>query len=263
MATLVITKSYADGDVLLESDLDNIKDDIETFLNTTGVNDDNIADGGVGTSSIADSAVTTAKINNSAVTTAKINDLAVTQGKIALLAVDNAQMAVGAAIANVGALGVLTANINTSAVTTAKILDANVTTAKIADAAVTPAKRSTALGGSGNTTSTTGITTSSSIPVTFTGTGRPVFVSVNVSSAASSTNIPGFVTHRTVKIYKNGSAICTLYTTPDNLTDVIVPASTFLDTTGYSGSVTYDLRTDGGTCGPASGDTLYLSAFEL
>lgn len=47
MPTLSITKSYADGDVLLESDLDSIRSSLLTFLNTTKIDSDNIQDDGI------------------------------------------------------------------------------------------------------------------------------------------------------------------------------------------------------------------------
>lgn len=84
MPTLTITKSYADGDILTEADLDNIRNDVITFLNTTKLDDDNIQDAGItGSSKLIDSSVTTAKINDAAITTAKIADLAVTSDKLA------------------------------------------------------------------------------------------------------------------------------------------------------------------------------------
>lgn len=88
MATIAITKSYADGSILVEADLDNIKDDVETFLNVTGINDDNIQTGGITASSkLVDASISTAKLADSAVTTAKINNDAVTAAKIASTAV--------------------------------------------------------------------------------------------------------------------------------------------------------------------------------
>jgi hypothetical protein len=153
MPTLTITKSYADGDTLFEADLDNIKDDIENFLNVTKVNDDNIQSAGItGSTKLVDASVSSAKLASASVTTSKIADEAVTTAKI------------------------LDAN-----VTTAKILDSNVTTAKIADAAVTQAKR-VALGqqlssSSGSfSTTTTGNVDVTNLSVTITTTGRPVFV---------------------------------------------------------------------------------------
>lgn len=83
MATLTITKQWADGDILLSADLDFIKNDTETFINDTKLNDDNIQNVGITASSkLIDSSISTAKIANSAVTTIKIADGAVTTVKI-------------------------------------------------------------------------------------------------------------------------------------------------------------------------------------
>jgi microcystin-dependent protein len=80
---LSITKQWADGEILLESDLDYIKNDTETFVNITGLNDDNIQNNGItGSDKLVDGSISTAKLANSAVTTAKIADGAVTTAKI-------------------------------------------------------------------------------------------------------------------------------------------------------------------------------------
>jgi hypothetical protein len=153
MPTLSITQTYADGDVLFESDLDNIIDDIETFLNVTKIDSANIQDGGIdGSTKLEDASVTASKIASNAITTAKLNDLAVT-----------------------------TAKINDLAVTTAKINDLAVTTAKINDLAVTPAKRSAAnissSSSSGATTITSGSATDvTNLSVSITTSGRPVMI---------------------------------------------------------------------------------------
>ena len=42
MPTLSVTKTYLDGDILTEADLDNIRTSIETFINTTGLDSTNI-----------------------------------------------------------------------------------------------------------------------------------------------------------------------------------------------------------------------------
>lgn len=52
MPTLSITKTYQDGDILTEADLDNIRQSIENFFNTTGIDSDNIQAGGVAASDI-------------------------------------------------------------------------------------------------------------------------------------------------------------------------------------------------------------------
>ncbi len=54
MPTLVISKNYADGDVLVESDLDDIRDALLTFFNTTKIDGDNIQDKGISLAKLAD-----------------------------------------------------------------------------------------------------------------------------------------------------------------------------------------------------------------
>jgi hypothetical protein len=102
MSQLDLSRGYAEGEVLLEADLDAIRDGITTFFNTTKINDDNIQTSGIDAEDkVIDASVSTAKLATGAVTAAKLVD---------------------------------------GAITTAKILDANVTTAKIADGAVTSSK---------------------------------------------------------------------------------------------------------------------------
>jgi hypothetical protein len=91
MPTFTMTKNWDDGTVLTESQLDDIKNSVETFLNTTKLDSDNIQTGGIATAAIADLAVTTAKIDSSAVTTAKIADANVTTAKLADGAVTQAK----------------------------------------------------------------------------------------------------------------------------------------------------------------------------
>lgn len=52
MPTFTMTKTYVDGNVLNESDLDNMKSSTETFLNTTKIDDDNIQDTGISKSKL-------------------------------------------------------------------------------------------------------------------------------------------------------------------------------------------------------------------
>lgn len=102
MATLSTTRNYEDGEILTQADLDAFLDDIETFVNVTKLNDDNLQNNGItGSSKLVTGSVTAAKLATDSVTTAKIVD---------------------------------------SNVTTAKIADSNVTTVKIADDNVTFAK---------------------------------------------------------------------------------------------------------------------------
>jgi len=83
MPTLTITKTYSDGTVLTEADLDNFKDDVETFLNTTKIDQDNIQTGGVNAASLATDSVETVKIKALNVTTAKLAANSVTSAKLA------------------------------------------------------------------------------------------------------------------------------------------------------------------------------------
>lgn len=97
MATLSITKQWANGEVLLEADLDYIKNDVETFLNTTKINDDNIQTGGItGSTKLVDLSVSAGKLATDSVTTAKIVDSNVTTAKIADLNVTYAKLAAAA-----------------------------------------------------------------------------------------------------------------------------------------------------------------------
>ena len=121
MATLTVTKTYVDASLLSASDLDGIVDSIETFLNTTLLNGDNIQDGGV----------TSAALTANSVTSDILASDSVEEAGLADAAVETTQLGSGAAE---------TADIADAAVTTAKILDATVATADIADSAVTYAE---------------------------------------------------------------------------------------------------------------------------
>lgn len=193
MPQLDARRTYADGSILFAADLDAVIDDIETLVNTTKLNDDNIQDAGitgstklvdasvtagklasnsVTTAKITDSNVTTAKIADSNVTTAKIADLNVTTGKLAASAVTTAKIADAAVTVD---------KIADNSVQTAKILNSHVTTAKIADGAVTNAKlaalnyaASASTGVSNNSSGTLTSLTS----VAHTSSGRPVLVKV-------------------------------------------------------------------------------------
>lgn len=117
MATLSITKQWANGEVLLEADLDYIKSGIETFLNTTKINDDNIQAGGItGSTKLVDLSVTVGKLATDSVSTAKIIDENVTTAKIADLNVTYAKLA-AAAIALLNPAGQVTAFAGASAPT--------------------------------------------------------------------------------------------------------------------------------------------------
>ncbi len=133
MPQLDARREYADGTILFAADLDAIIDDIETLLNSTKLNDDNIQDGGItGSTKLVDGSVSAGKLATNAVTTVKIEDDAVTAAKVADGAIDLA--------AKLGSSVVTTIKINDLAVTTAKLDDLSVTAGKIGALAVTTAK---------------------------------------------------------------------------------------------------------------------------
>ena len=124
MSTISIQKQWADGEVLLEADLDYIKSGIETFLNTTGISDDNIQNASITASSkLIDSTITAAKLATDSVTTIKILAENVTAAKLASDSVTTTKIL---------AENVTAAKLASDSVTTTKILAANVTYAKLA-----------------------------------------------------------------------------------------------------------------------------------
>lgn len=72
MPTLSISTSYADADILYKADLDDIKNGIETFLNSTKIDSDNIQSGGVSATALASNAVTEAKVAAGAISYSKL-----------------------------------------------------------------------------------------------------------------------------------------------------------------------------------------------
>lgn len=196
MATLSVRRPYDDGDILFASDFDAFLDDIETLINETQLNDDNIQDGGItGSTKLADATVTAGKLASNSVTTAKILDANVTADK---LASDSCT----------------TAKILNLAVTTAKINDLAVTTGKINDAAVTQAKRAS-LGQQVSTTSTGVFSTSGStfVDVTnctlsITTTGRPVFIGLQHDGTANTGNVEcGTSTAGRLKLLRDATTV--------------------------------------------------------
>jgi hypothetical protein len=115
--TFTMTKNWDDGSALTESMLDDIKTSVETFLNTTKLDADNLQDGAITAAKIGTGAVTEAKLGANAVTSAKLASSAGTDGD--------------------------------RAVTSDHIRNNAVTTAKINDNAVTQAKKETRSTGTG------------------------------------------------------------------------------------------------------------------
>lgn len=191
MPQLSTSKTYADGDILFESDLDQIRTDIETFLNVTQIDDENIQDSGItGSTKLVDATVTTAKLAASSVTTTKLDTNAVTDAKLRQSA---GLSVIGRSANTTGDVADITAgtdafvlrrsgtSIGFGTVATDGIANSAVTTAKINDAAVTQAKRA-ALGqqvssscGSFSTTSTS-YTDITNLSITITTTGRPILL---------------------------------------------------------------------------------------
>lgn len=91
MPALTITKTYDTGQTLTEAMLDNIKDDVETFINVTKLDQDNIQDGGVSSDKLAANSVVATKLNSDVVddstlqlsTNLRIKDAGVTRAKLA------------------------------------------------------------------------------------------------------------------------------------------------------------------------------------
>lgn len=104
MAQIDITRSYEDGEALLEADLDAIRQDTEDFVNVTKLNDDNfqpngihgdtkLVDASITAATIAAGAINSSKIQASAITTEKIQDSAITDDKLAASSVTAAKIA--------------------------------------------------------------------------------------------------------------------------------------------------------------------------
>ena len=239
MAQIDIRREYADGTILLEADLDAIVDDVETFLNVTKLNNDNLQDNSITASDkIADASITAAKLGTSCVTTAKINDAAVTTVKIADSNVTTAKIADS---------NVTTAKIADSNVTTAKIADSNVTTAKIADSNVTAAKIGTSavtvakiLATDWNNTGFSGASTASATVA---------------SQACTLNNVSKYEVHvfgRTVSPGASCTVTLTVAGTPvaSNTVDVpvgqTIPWSLYYCSTAAGASVTFAVTQSGG-----------------
>lgn len=93
MAQLNITRLYADNEVLFEADLDEISGDIETFMNVTRLNDDNIQDAGITASAkFVDGSVTSGLIESGSFTTSKLQDASVDTNALGALSITTAKI---------------------------------------------------------------------------------------------------------------------------------------------------------------------------
>lgn len=272
MSAIDLPREYADGEILLAADLDAFLDAIETFLNITKLNDENLQNGGITASlKLVNASVTNAKMAADSVDTTQIVNDAVNRDKIA---------------ANVAGTG-LAQNVNgsleitTSGVATAMIADSAVTTAKINDGAVTQAKR-VALGqqtssasASTNTTSTTYIDIPN-LTLSITTTGRPVFVGFMTDPAASfdvglsiGTTAPGSDLEANFKILRDATKVteCKITTGPNPSGSsfiAIPPGAVWTIDTPSAGTYTYKAQYQRvGSNGTINCDGIKLVAYEL
>lgn len=235
MAQIVVSKTYADGDILFEADLDAIKDSIETFLNVTKINDDNLQDQGIdGSTKLADLSVTSAKLAANAVTTSKLASNAVTADKLA-------------------ANSVTTSKIIDEAVTAAKLADGSITTSKLEARAISTDGSDPGLGGiSTNLISQTRTSTgdyTNTITLTVSG-NSPVIVMLNrgavvVSQTSSGTSTAANLEFRLADdsdIYTSSLG----YSSGPAGFDITYPAGSFFTMwmPPSSGTVTFKVYTD-------------------
>ncbi len=245
MPTFTVDKDYQDTVDLTESQLDAAFDSIETFLNTTKIDGDNIQAGGVPTAALATGAVTAAKIDASAVTTAKIADSNVTTAKINDLAVTTAK---------INDLGVTTGKINTAAVTQAK-LAARTTTTDGTDPGAGGVVFS-ASSASFTTTSTTYVDVTN-LSVTLTTTGRPVRITLDTADGSTTSTVGSTRA-------SSGAQVYVLLKAVRDATDIKIVG---LEQTSGSSSGSVDLKVPPGVVDfidtPAAGTYVYKLQAEV
>jgi hypothetical protein len=142
MPRLDIRRTFDDDNFSAKQDIDNILDDMETFLNVTKLDDDNIQDASLtGSTKLTADTISAGKLASSSVTTAKIIDDSVTDDKLASDCAGN-----GLTQDTNGALAV---NVDDSTLEissdTVQVKDNGVTTAKLGDDQVTNAKFDTGI----------------------------------------------------------------------------------------------------------------------
>ena len=93
MPRLNVTRTYADNQSPVQSDIDAIVDDIEILVNTILLDDDNFQDEGIDASlKLQDETIEANQIRNNNITTAKLSDGAVTNSKIESQAITTAKI---------------------------------------------------------------------------------------------------------------------------------------------------------------------------
>lgn len=163
----------------------------------------------------------------------------------------------GSQLANLTITG---AKLAPAAVDTGNIVPLAITTGLIGVGQVSKTRLSAAVFGHNANSGSACLNTTSSIPVTLSGSGRPVIITINVYG--TSTNFGTVTSSRTLRLKVNGSPLYTLYTGNNTTTEQPVISGTYLDPNGNNGSLTYDIVTDSGTAGIATG-TIELVAWEL
>lgn len=83
MSTLTVSRTYADGAILGEINLDNAFDSVSAFVNGGLISAENIQDNSITAAEIQTATITNAKIAPNAVSTAKIQDGSITLAKLA------------------------------------------------------------------------------------------------------------------------------------------------------------------------------------
>lgn len=96
MATLSVSKTYSDDTLLSAADLEAIVSSVETFVNTTRLNNDNIQnDSIVGSQKLKTASVTTAVIADEAVGSSKLANSSITTAKLAADSISAAKIQAG------------------------------------------------------------------------------------------------------------------------------------------------------------------------
>jgi hypothetical protein len=146
MATLAITRLYAADEVLFELDLDEVRQDIENFVNTIKLNDDNIQDGGITASTkVLDGTITGDVIGSSAIITSKITDGAIDSDALGSSSITTAKIAAntltgttfGSGSVTKDKLSTVTPRINTSVIDDDIFLAGETSYAEVVGASVT------------------------------------------------------------------------------------------------------------------------------
>lgn len=238
MPSANFTELYSDGAILTKAQLSAMVDSIETFLNVTKIDGDNIQGGGIPTAALADQAATADKIAVAAVGAGLVGG----GGTALALNIDTAAMEISAN----------TLRIKDQGVATAKLADGAVTTVKIADGAVTLVKRAAPNLAISSGSGIVGISNTSPFLVAgttaaVTSTGRPVRITFGGHSGGCSVSLfpaSSSVTNFYVTITRNGYTAMVFVANIRYVGDPSVaipwgPTFTFIDPSPAAGSNSY------------------------